>query len=186
MADSTTVSDVITFHGITLLVIEHESIRYIYAKPLVDLAGVDWRGAKKALQSGDNVTLFGTTKLPAPILAAEGGDISPRKESLFIRLDRAHMYLARIDTKRMRTHGNVEAAEALLELQVEWAQALHEYETKGAAVKHRVQDDLFKALKARDGCQEPAQRKALSKMVNDLLRDVGYPVQEDFIDGEQA
>ena len=70
-----------------------------------------------------------------PIFAAKGGDIPTPKKAIFIHLDRAYMFLTRVDTNRMRAQGNVQGADAFLVLQQEWATALHAYEIDGIAVK---------------------------------------------------
>ena len=186
MAESTQVTNVINFHGITMLIVKHEGVEYVYAKPLSNLAKLDWRGTRRVLQEPENAVLYGTASLEHPNFVAEGGSRSSPQEGLYIRLDRARMFLARISTKNMKAKGAVEAAEALLDLQVEWAHALHEYETQGVAVKHRVQDDLFKAIKARDACADPKERAALGRMVSDLLTGLGYPVQRDLVDESQG
>lgn len=180
----TRVVNVITFHGLSMLVVESDGVEYIYAKPLSDLAGIDWRGAKKTLQETENAILYGSQWLKHPVFAAEGGTRTPTSDGLYMRLDRARMYLARISTKNMKAKGNVEAAEALLELQIEWAEVLHLYETTGEARKDVIRErgrhdnkELRETIKCRDNTQSPAERRALTTMVNDMLAKLGYPVQ---------
>ncbi len=183
-APHTCVVSVINFHGLTLPVIEADGREYLYAKPLSDLARIDWRSAKKTLQETENAVLYGSQWLNHPVFAAEGGTSTPTREGLYIRLDRARMYLARINTKMMKGKGSIEAAEALLQLQIEWAEALHLYETTGEARKDVVRDrrrrdnrELREMIKTRDSTQSPEERKALTAMVQDMLRGLGYPVQ---------
>ncbi|MGE0487353.1 MAG: phage antirepressor N-terminal domain-containing protein [Gammaproteobacteria bacterium] len=180
MAELTQVTSVIPFHGLTLPVVTYFDRQYVYAKPLCDLAGIDWRTTKRALQSPDNARLFGTKVLNHPVFVAEGGDI-PTREGLYIRLDRAVMFLARIDTKRMRTHGNAAAADILLDLQEEWAEALHAYETQGYAINRRKREEtrednraLNDLFSARAKARTVAHVEVLDRMINDSIRRMGY------------
>ena len=70
---STRAVNFINFHGLTMLVVEHQGIDYIEAKPLCDLSGIDWRGARRALQEGDNAVLYGVQRLIPPQIAGVGG-----------------------------------------------------------------------------------------------------------------
>jgi hypothetical protein len=64
----TTATRLINFHGLTLAVVEHESIEYIAAKPLVDLTGIQWT----RLFSDDNAILYGTKELNRPVFDGFG------------------------------------------------------------------------------------------------------------------
>ncbi len=177
------VSGIINFHGLTLMVLHFDGVDYIYAKPLADLAGVDWRTAKKTFQEEENAVLYGTRRLKHPHFAAEGGASTPTPHDagVYIRLDRGRMYLARINTRQMKSQGNVEAAERLLALQIEWADALHKYETQGVAFKRRKVEDrgeLLGLLKARSAASSAGEKDALTRMIHDNLADLGYPVAE--------
>lgn len=179
---TTRVVNLINFHGLTLWVMEHEGTEYIQAKPLADLAGVDWRGAKRTLQESHNLILYGTKWLDSPVFSAEGGTASPGKPILCVRLDRSRIYVARINTRLMASKGQTEAAEALLQLQIEWAEALHRYETDGVAYKKAEKEErnqLIALLKARQ--QQPTQneRQAITRMIRDTFSDLGYPVEKD-------
>jgi hypothetical protein len=172
----------IRFHGLTLLVVEHEGVEYVPLKPLSDLAGIDWRNTKRAAFEPDNVTLLGVRSLNPPVFAAPGGDITPTPEAIYIRLDRARMYLARINTARMRAHGKEEAAELLLQLQVEWAEALHAYESHGIAVKKGKRDaraELVALIKARGTTPTQPERVALSNLIAEALAELGQELPAD-------
>ena len=56
-------------------------------------------------------------------------------KQLCLRLDRVHMYLARVNTSILRAKGKADAADWLLAMQKEWAGALYQYEMHGIAVK---------------------------------------------------
>jgi hypothetical protein len=90
------------------------------------------------------------------------------------------MYLARISTARMKAHGNVSAAEALLALQVEWANVLHQYETHGVAFKtsrKEARSDLIALLKSRTLTENPRERAAVSRLIAEAFAELGQPLQ---------
>jgi|TARA_R110001632_G_scaffold35828_4_gene90369 hypothetical protein len=68
----TTATRLINFHGLTLDVVEHESIEYIAAKPLIDLTGIQWTRARKTLFSDDNAILYATKELNRPVFDGFG------------------------------------------------------------------------------------------------------------------
>ncbi|GAB3380822.1 phage antirepressor N-terminal domain-containing protein [Spongiibacter taiwanensis] len=182
MSNATRVVNLINFHGVTMIVVEHEGVQYIPFKPLVDLSETDWRNAKKAAFSVDNAILFGSKLLKDPIFAAEGGDITPQKESIYIRLDRSRMFLARIQTSRVRAQGNEEAAEKLLKLQIEWAQALHSYETNGVAYKRgkgEAVSQLDKLIRSRNATNDAKEKQSISLLIRDHLNEMGAAVDDD-------
>ncbi|MES9901103.1 MAG: hypothetical protein ABW168_00305 [Sedimenticola sp.] len=167
---SSQAADLINFHGLTLLVAESEGVKYLPAKPLADLARVDWRSAKKTIQERDNAILYGTTWLIPPVFAAEGGTSTPTKPALYIRLDRSTMYLARINTKMMRGKGSEDAAEALLTLQIEWAQALHAYETNGFATKpDQAATTIIKVIAQIDRIKSSSLKQVAAQHANSEL-----------------
>lgn len=196
--------DFIRFHGLILLVVEADEIQYVPAKPIVDLLGLDWRNQRTAIQTGDNAVLYGSCRLISPVInAVSGGDITPlppsgnraaddldtenlsqigdRRTDLYIRLDRSQMFLARVNTSRVRSHGNVDAANYLLTLQIEWAEALHSYQLHGVAVKQgsmAERKSLGDLMKNRV-LAGPREKPAFDKMIADALNDLGYPLDDD-------
>lgn len=175
---STRAVNFIRFHGLTLLVVEHGGIEYVPAKPFTELACVDWKGAKRALTTGDSAVLYGTRVLLPPEIRGAGGASSPRPR-VYIRLDRAHMYLARINTNQMRVQGNAAGADQLLALQIEWAEALHRYETQGMAVKAGragALRELHQLARTRALLSDPRERQALTALLHAELEALGLPV----------
>ena len=169
----------INFHGLNLLVARHQGVDYVEAKPLSDLSGVDWRGARRALQEGDNARLYGVQRLIPPQIAGLGGLKSPEEGVLYLRLDRARMYLARISTDRMRANGNAEGAEKVLALQTEWAEALHAYETQGIAVKSTRNSQIREInglLRSIHLAKTPDIRAALEQLLREELAALGAAV----------
>ena len=141
------------------------------------------------MQSAENTALFGIKALyPAPVdtylgeVAAKsapyGAEKSADKKPLFIRLDRVHLYLARVQTAQMRANGNVAAADRLLALQQEWAGALYQYEMHGIAVKagqHKSLKELFVMRRHAVG----EEKARLSYLIALALDGLGCPREED-------
>ena len=169
----------INFHGLNLLVARHQGIDYIEAKPICDLAGVNWKTASRTLQEGDNAVLYGSQRLIPPQIAGLGGLKTPEEGVLYLRLDRARMYLARISTDRMRANGNAEGAEKVLALQTEWAEALHAYETQGIAVKSTRNSQIREInglLRSIHLAKAPDIRAALEQLLREELAALGAAV----------
>ena len=172
----------IRFHGLTLLVVEHGGVEYIDPRALCELAGMQWNGARRNLQLGDNAVLYCSKLLQRAVFDADGTSRCSTNEALYIRLDRSRLFMARINTAQMKAKGNVEAADTLLTLQIEWAEALHAYETDGVAVKksHReARTDLIGLIKARTATTNAAERIAITAMIRDICEALGYPLPAD-------
>lgn len=89
-----------------------------------------------------------------------------------IRFDRVAMYLARVNTSRLRSNGNVSSADYLLALQQEWADALHSYETYGIAVKKNIEDNMkYVNLLANTLAKltDQQQRYIISKKIDEAI-----------------
>ena len=169
----------INFHGLNLLVARHQGIDYVEAKPLCDLAGVNWKTASRTLQEGDNAVLYGSQRLLPPQIAGFGSLKTPEEGVLYLRLDRARMYLARISTDRMRANGNAEGAEKVLALQTEWAEALHAYETQGIAVKSTRNSQIREInglLRSIQLAKAPDIRAGLEQLLREEMAALGAAV----------
>ncbi len=125
----------------------------------------------------------------APIIAHFCSD-DAQKDTLFIRLRRVQMYIARISIGHIRAKGNLSSAEYVLALHEEWADALYDYETHGVAVK--ANHFKLESSKVRDFlavCKEkrmndnPDERQVLSSLMKDMAEKIGHPYQEDLLDG---
>lgn len=174
------ITDIIYFHGVTLPVITHEGIRYVPARPLIDLSGNVWRRAKITIAQGDNAFLYGTKSIDLPSFDLEGHTSVTPEPGLCIRLDRIYIYLARISTNRMKSKGNIQAAEQLLQLQVEWAKVLHDYETKGIAVKDKTKADsteLMNIMKLRQ-MASAEEKYAFTQLLHQKMAELGLPVKQ--------
>lgn len=169
----------INFHGMTMVVVEHEGVEYVHLKPISDLAGTDWRTTKRTVLESENAALYGSKELEHPNFAAESGASPTPKTSIYIRLDRARMYLARINIRHMKSQGNLEAAEKLLALQVEWAEALHSYETHCVAYKKAKGDGMARLVnlfKVRTITRNPQEQQALTHLIHEQFAELGQPI----------
>ncbi len=173
------ITDIIYFHGMTLPIILWNNTKYIPAKYLTDLAGIDWRTAKRSLLDEENVLLYAVKQFKSPILASQGGSPTTPDDIIHIQFDRAHFYLARINTKIMKAMGNITAAEKLLELQIEWAKVLHDYETHGIAIKGKSShNDLMQIMKMRQ-MAIGQEKQVFSKMLQSKLAELGYQANDE-------
>jgi len=97
------------------------------------------------------------------------------------------MYIARISIGHVRGRGgNESSAEFLLSLHEEWAEALHEYETNGFAIKDgysKQRNDDLRVLIAmsnqKDKTTSKADRKMFSQLTKELAEKLGCPYQLD-------
>ena len=184
---STRAVNFIHFHGLNLLVVEHQGVEYVPARPLAELAGMQWKGAQKSLNDGDNAVLYGTCRLNPPVFAGHGITGYPENGITYIRLDRSRMFMARISTNNMRAKGNATAADQVLALQTEWAEVLHAYETHGVAIKagrSNALREIHQLARTRSLVTDPAERRALTTLLHEELRALGLPVNT--LDGRQG
>lgn len=178
------ITDIIYFHGVTLQVITYEGTKYVTARNLVDLAGLDWRTAKRSLLDEENVLLYAVKLFKSPVIVAQGGSPTTLEDVIHIQLDRAYFYLARINTKIMKAMGKVTAAEKLLHLQIEWAQVLHDYETKGFATKDKNKTDtaeLMNLMKLRQMANS-TEKSAFTHLLHQKMLELGLQVSKQQLD----
>lgn len=165
MTDQTvTFKTIIPFHGMLLTVVTHENKDYIPLKPIVEMLGTRWDSARKKVFSGDNNEIYSTRELILPefnVLEALKGS----KKMVHILLESAETYLMKTDTNRIRANGNHSAADYLLNLQKEWRKALHDYETKGYAIKSRNVEKI-NAIAKLDKIKDPNLRSILAQALN--------------------
>jgi len=181
-----------------LALLNADGLDYIPAKPLCDLAGVNWRTARRTLETGDNARLFGTKRLvPPPIsglndhFGAKTGGVpgykaSPLDGVLCLRMNRSRGFLFKISTDRMRAKGNHAGADQLLALQEEWAKVLHDYETHGIAVKagqRNALGELARTARTIEQIRDPGIRQMLAAALHDELTALG--LLADTLDDDQ-
>lgn len=184
MQTTAKITDIIYFHGVTLHVITHEGIKYAPVKPLIELAGNVWRRAKITIEQGDNAILYGTKQIKLPSFDIEAHTSVTPSDVLCLRLDRIYIYLARISTNRMKSKGNIDAANALLQLQIEWAKVLHDYETKGIATKDKNKTDtaeLMNLMKLRQMASS-IEKQAFTQLLHQKMAELGLPISQQQLD----
>lgn len=164
--NNTKFKTVISFHGILLTVVENEGTDYIPLKPIVEMLGTQWKTARETAYSGDNQKLYGTCELIEPAFNVLN-TLKGTKKAVFILLEAGEMYLARVNTSRLRANGNKPAAEYLLAIQKEWRQALHNYETHGFAVKSEKQKlEKYNLLSKLDKVNNPELKRLYAESLN--------------------
>lgn len=194
---------------------------FISLRPLVDQIGLDWRGQKRGILDDDSVLFYGTLLLKdneilqAPCkydlknsVSANYSSEEPQKigvfctdeaqkDTVFIRLRRVQMYIARISIGHVRgTGGNESSAEYLLALHEEWADALHDYETLGVAVKknhtnHRESKEkgyirMVSVIREKNKTETQTDRSLMTGMLKDMADTHGLSYQTDLIDDSQS
>lgn len=90
------------------------------------------------------------------------------------------MFLARVNTSRMKSHGNIQAAEALLKLQLEWAEVLHQYETKGHASKDKSEGQekrLIQLIRTLNQTKDTQIKAMLRQRIQTISLELGHPIQ---------
>jgi len=194
--------------------------QYISMRPLIDQIGLDWRGQKRGLLDDDSVLFYGTLLLEdgkivqAPckydlkndVLPNHDSENSPiianfcsdetQKDTVFIRLRRVQMYIARISIGHVRGRGNESSAEYLLSLHEEWADALYDYETTGVAINRRhlsSQDAKEKGyvrmtsvIREKNKTENQNDRSLMSGMLKDMADQHGLNYQVDLLDEKDA
>ena len=134
------------FHGLRLPVIEHQGQEFIPIKPIIELIGIDYKGAKRALSSGHKAEFFAFCQLSVANYDGLGEASFPIPVILFRRV---HFYIAQINPDAIKVQGNTAAADMLVKLHEEWAQALFDYETTGIAVKQSHNSRLKELMQLR-------------------------------------
>lgn len=161
------------FRGKQFIVFEQNDIQYVALRGLVDLVGLQWKTARQTATNGDNVHLYGTCVLKKPEFA---GLPTPRgsENVVAIRLDRVHMFLARVNTNQVRVHGDNNTADELLALQMEWAEVLFLYESGERVSKAELSDErsLVTLINAQKNCTAE-QRASLSALITRKLKQMG-------------
>jgi len=164
----------IRFHGLTLLTVSHNGHDHVPVRPICDLIGVDWQGQKRTLKDAYKVQLYGTCWLFPPEIA--GFPELKFASACYIRVNRMEAFLLNISLKRVKANGNVDAANWLMALQHEWADALHAYETHGIAVKAgrtTVLDELLKMTRLRNQLSDPQKRREVDQLIHERLQALG-------------
>lgn len=157
-------------------------------KPIVvDVLGLNWESQREKVSKSD--FLRKELGIATPL---KGGSFPQNQEPLCIRIDRVAYYLMTINPDRVRANGNASGAEYLEQVLSEWADALHDYEELGFAVKKsqlgQAQLDLkkfdlaLKVMRQKGSTQSAGERKLQESMLSKLASDIGLNYQPDLLD----
>lgn len=187
--------------GREIRTIEVNGTHYVSARGVTSVFDLNWRKQKQRLLVKDSVILYGVIDISAPeyadIVTLGSGYLSrsDMDDTLFMRMDRAMMYIARVSTAQMRVNGkNESGADAILSKQIEFAQALHDYETFGIAINknHWGQSEVLRKqrlavvalINAKNKASDKADRQLLETMIRTAADECNAPYQPDLVDGK--
>lgn len=133
----------IQYAGLTLPVVKNEAgTDCVPLKPLTELFGIEWMNQYKKIQDDWRQKFLGVCI----------GDITyageQSRQMVCIRLDRVAAYLMGLNPTKIRAAGNTSGADFLEAKLIEWADALHDYETFGVAHNPRHADALLALRRA--------------------------------------
>ncbi len=175
----------IEFYGLTLTVVEYKKQHYVQIKPISDMLGLTWKHTRRNLFTDENMALLGAKQLnmrPLNEFLGEVDENSPSYEGeksvrhlpVYIQLDRVHLYLARVNTAKVRAMGKESVADWLLALQKEWANVLYQYESGYSVQKHNAEKSLKDLMIMRDKAIGD-EKARLTAMIDTALTAMGSP-----------
>jgi hypothetical protein len=186
-ASSITIS--INYAGMQLPVVKNERGEDCTPlKPIVDLFGIQWEGQRRKVTSNPFLTEFLGVCTPSGWGA--GGQ---KREETCILLSRVAAFLFSINPELVRSKGNETAADFLKQKLEEWADALHDYEELGIAIKSNhfdADENLRKKriavvtlINAKSKTATLADRKLLEQIIAKAASEIDASYQPDLLDG---
>lgn len=183
---------IINFYGLRLTVVEYDQAQYIPIKPISDMLGLTWRTTRDNIFSDENTALYGVKRLnPAPLneylgevaedLTPYGAEKSAAHLPVYILLEQVYMYLARVNSAKVRAMGKESAADRLLALQKEWGRVLSNYENGEIVVKSHEDSEINQAIRlanAMNKITDPVQKKAFAELTNQRLQRLGFNMSD--------
>lgn len=168
------------FAGVTLPIGQDEEGRDVVPlKPISDVFGLDWERQRVKAWDKYSVQFFGTCT--QQMLGAD-----QRREMVCIRVDRVAAWLFRLNPNSVRAVGNEVGADFLIQKHEEWADLLHEYESrKGGLLQSAGRDRavnlrLFLAvLREKRVTESAADRMALASVAGTIAAELGVSYQPD-------
>ena len=145
--NQTRIKTIFHFHELSLPVIEHEGGEFVPVKPIIEHIGMNWRTALRTLQTDFRTKFFHFQHLNVPLPSGLGGSCAT--QTPVILLQKVHFYIAQLNPEMVQAKGNSAAADYLIQLHEEWADALYSYETTGIAVKKGHQSRLKEMMQLR-------------------------------------
>jgi len=179
----------IEYAGLALPVIKNEQgVEIVPLKPITDVFGIDWMNQYKKIQDDWRAEFLGVCI----------GDIAyageQKRKLVCIRLDRVAAYLMSLSPAKIRAAGNESGAAFLQAKLVEWADALHDYETFGSAHNPRHADarlalqrtnSLLKAMRQRSATKHPGDKALLDATIRRLAAEAGIEAPEHALQPER-
>lgn len=155
-------------------------------KPISDLFGFKWEiQRKKVTESKFLASYLGTC---TPLMGVVNGQ---KREQTCILLSRVAAFLMSINPDRARANGNESGADFLEEKLNEWADALHDYEAFGVAIKGQKNTEAqlelarinsaIRLIAAKSRTKSDKDRQAIEAMQGVLAKHIGIPFQADLI-----
>lgn len=175
----------IEYAGLTLPVVKNEDgIELVPLKPVSDMFGLHWPSQFSRMKEDWTAKFLGVCIRDIQ----NAGD--QKREMVCIRLDRVAAYLMSLNPTKIRAAGNTTGADFLEARLNEWADALHDYETLGAAfndrhlasqITLRAANAAVKLIRAKAATVSNADRGLIDGLLQNLSRENGIPYQPDLI-----
>ena len=133
-------------------------------KPVCDDIGIDWNNQKKKISSCEYTSgrlgfILGDESIP------HSREMGVKKDTYLIRIDRVMAFLNAINPRQLRSHNKNDAANWLETKHKEWDNALHDYETKGFAMKPG-RDPILKLVREVDAIRNPELKRWAAAPLN--------------------
>ncbi|MEN3113097.1 phage antirepressor N-terminal domain-containing protein [Uliginosibacterium paludis] len=175
----------IEYAGLSLPVIKNErGTELVPLKPVSDSFGLHWPSQFSRMKEDWTARFLGVCIQDIQ----NAGD--QKREMVCIRLDRVAAYLMSLNPIKIRAAGNTTGADFLEARLNEWADALHDYETLGAAVNERhiagqatlrAANAALKLIRAKAATVSKADRGLIDGLLQNLSRENGIPYQPDLV-----
>lgn len=178
----------INYAGMQLPVIKNESGEDCTPlKPIVDLFGLRWEQQREKVAKSAHLSKFlGVCTL------LKGGAGTQKREETCILLSRVAAFIMTINPDRVRSNGNVAAADFLEQKLEEWADALHDYEEFGVAfnMAHSRNQEasgrqfmrVAALLKIKSQLPAQNERRLMDSMIAKAADGLGIAYQPDLLD----
>lgn len=201
------ISFVIQYAGLSLPVVKNEQgVDMTRIKPISDLFGLKWQDQRKKLtESPFLVRHLGLSFVENGQKKADSGMDDPTSNGdsgthmctsnptylpeVWVRVDRVASYLMTVNPNRVRALGNESGADYLEAKYTEWADALHDFIEVGVAVNtnhikqqeqtRKLRTAFFHAMGVQNKTENPAARKAIGQVVQQMAAELGVAYQPD-------
>lgn len=181
------VSFIIEYAGLQLQIAKNASGEDVTPlKPISDLFGVQWEAQRRKIT--DTTFYNSYFGVCTPTLWGAGGQ---KREQTCILLSRVAAYLMTLNPTLVRAKGNESGADFLEEKLNEWADALHDYEAFGVAIKGQKNTEAqlelarinsaIRLIAAKSRTKSDKDRQAIEAMQGVLAKHIGIPFQADLI-----